>query len=325
MTKTMLGIDIGTSSVRIADVKGSQIMKYLEVPLPDNAVKGGRVVAFNALADVIRTARKENRIHTRRAALSLSAANNIVIRRITMPKMTEAQLMINMPYELHDFLNSDIKDYFFDYSLVSMGEKDMTLIACAIGRRTVENFRAMAKLAGIQIEKIVPDVIALEAVLPAPDASAEVPGDFVILDVGHGGTRMYFYSRHAFEITRNIDAGAGQIADIIAKNRGMDKHAAWTRLSAADPDVLGDPEVDDEIGSFVAQVMRSINFYGYNNPGNTIDRIYYMGSGLPPKCYLHRLEAATNMKCEPVADLLPDGIFAEGINDGPQVYGCIVE
>lgn len=411
MARNMLGIDIGTSTVRIADVRDSQIIQYVEVPLPYNAVKDGRVISFNALADVIRTALKENRIHCRRAALSISTTNNIVVRRVTMPKMTEAQLMINMPYELHDFLNSDIKDYLFDYSLVSMGEKDMTIMACAIGKKTVENFRTMAKLAGLQIEKIVPDVIALEAILPEPeetegdqaedtsdaqadsadmadaaaqetpddsdeviamtprevrkakreaqreaklaaakaakeqkaaeklarqkrqnqaagsrnDSEAPAARDFVILDVGHGGTRLYFYSNYTFEITRNIDVGANQIAEIIAKNRGMDKHAAWTRLSAADPDILSDQEVDDEIGSFVAQVMRSINFYGYNNLNNTIDRIYYMGSGLPPKCYLQRLEEATNMKCEPAARLLPQSASVKGINDGPQVYGCVVE
>lgn len=515
MAGKMLGIDIGTDTVKMAYVKGSEVVRFIEAPLPENAVKNGRVISFNALADVIRTMRKENRIHCRRASVSVAATNNIVVRRITMPKMTEEQLVVNMPYELHDFLNSDIKDYLFDYSLISMGEKDMTLMACAIGRSTVENFRIMAKIAGIKIEKIVPDVIALQAILPAPvniapeqteekkdtvktesgdssedeiiamtpreerkakkkaeaeakkaakqeaeeekaakkaaekkdisglpnhsdqtmnldtragsadvltsepisrsedkhseteqttvaaepsGSAAEPSGtsskmpwemsdeerkeasesvgkkpeaeekgaagqsisddremnhstdgqqtdahgsavqdsgrqtspqtnarDFVILDIGHSGTRMYFYSNYTFEITRNIDAGSDRIVDIIARNNGMDRHAALTRLTTNQPSVMSDPEVDDEVSNLVAQVMRSINFYGYNNLNNTIDRIYYMGSGIPTECYLKRLEEATEMTCEPVSDLLPEEARAEGINDGPQVYGCIVE
>ena len=484
MAAKMLGIDIGTDSVKMAYVKGGQVVRFVEAPLPENAVKNGRIISFNALADVIRTMRKENRIRCKRASVSIAATNNIVVRRITMPKMTEEQLMVNMPYELHDFLNSDIKDYLFDYSLITMGEKDMTIMACAIGKSTVENFRIMAKIAGIKIEKIVPDVIALEAILPAPaktvpaqttektdtvkmksaesgdsseeeiiamtpreerrakkkaaaeakikakqaaatrkaaeqeaaaearkaaeqEAAASVSGmdpygisakmpwemsaeerkessesagektgansesaaisaagqpisddgekehskaqthsnangadvsgsgrqassqpnarDFVILDIGHSGTRMYFYSNYTFEITRNIDAGSDRIVDIIARNNGMDKHAALTRLMTNQPSVMADPEVDDEVSNLVAQVMRSINFYGYNNLNNTIDRIYYMGSGIPTECYLKRLEEATEMNCEPVSDLLPDEARAEGINDGPQVYGCIVE
>lgn len=494
MAAKMLGIDIGTDSVKMAYVKGRQVACFVEAPLPENAVKNGRIISFNALADVIRTMRRENRIRCKRASVSIAATNNIVVRRITMPKMTEEQLMVNMPYELHDFLNSDIKDYLFDYSLISMNEKDMTIMACAIGKSTVENFRIMAKIAGIKIEKIVPDVIALQAILPAPaetvpaqttengnavktesaesgdsseeeiiamtpreerrakkkaeaearkkakeksvedktaeekavpaaassvsgmdpysisakmpwemsaeerkessestgrkndknSESAEIraaghpisddgemehgkaktqsnangaaisgssrqvssqtsahdsdvsgsrrqaslqPGarDFVILDIGHSGTRMYFFSNYTFEITRNIDAGSDRIVDIIARNNGMDKHAALTRLMTNQPSVMADPEVDDEVSNLVAQVMRSINFYGYNNLNNTIDRIYYMGSGIPTECYLKRLEEATEMNCEPVSDLLPEEARAAGINDGPQVYGCIVE
>ena len=511
----MLGIDIGTDSVKMAYVKGRRVACFVEAPLPDNAVKNGRIISFNALADVIRTMRRENRIRCKRASVSVAATNNIVVRRITMPKMTEEQLMVNMPYELHDFLNSDIKDYLFDYSLISMNEKDMTIMACAIGKSTVTNFRIMAKIAGIKIEKIVPDVIALQAILPVQAetvptqttenrnavktesaesgdsseeeiiamtpreerrakkkaeaeerkkakqeaaakaeerkkakqeaaakaearkaaeqaAAAEVPAaassvsgmdpysisakmpwemsaeerkessestgrkndknsesaeisvaghpisddgeiehgkaktqsnangadisgssrqatsqtsahdpdisgssrqaspqpgarDFVILDIGHSGTRMYFYSNYTFEITRNIDAGSDRIVDIIARNNGMDKHAALTRLMTNQPSVMTDPEVDDEVSNLVAQVMRSINFYGYNNLNNTIDRIYYMGSGIPTECYLKRLEEATEMNCEPVSDLLPEEARAAGINDGPQVYGCIVE
>lgn len=535
----MLGIDIGTDSVKMAYVKGRRVACFVEAPLPENAVKNGRIISFNALADVIRTMRRENRIRCKRASVSIATTNNIVVRRITMPKMTEEQLMVNMPYELHDFLNSDIKDYLFDYSLISMNEKDMTIMACAIGKSTVENFRIMAKIAGIKIEKIVPDVIALQAILPVqaetvptqttenrnavktesaesgdsseeeiiamtpreerrakkkaeaeekkkakqeaaakaearkaaeqaataeakenakqqaeakkaaeqkaeekkakeksvedktaeekavPAAASSVSGmdpysisakmpwemsaeerkessestgrendknsesaeisaaghpisddgeiehgnaktqsnangadisgssrqatsqtsahdsdisgssrqaspqpgarDFVILDIGHSGTRMYFYSNYTFEITRNIDAGSDRIVDIIARNNGMDKHAALTRLMTNQPSVMTDPEVDDEVSNLVAQVMRSINFYGYNNLNNTIDRIYYMGSGIPTECYLKRLEEATEMNCEPVSDLLPEEARAAGINDGPQVYGCIVE
>lgn len=535
----MLGIDIGTDSVKMAYVKGRRVACFVEAPLPENAVKNGRIISFNALADVIRTMRRENRIRCKRASVSIAATNNIVVRRITMPKMTEDQLMVNMPYELHDFLNSDIKDYLFDYSLISMNEKDMTIMACAIGKSTVTNFRIMAKIAGIKIEKIVPDVIALQAILPVqaetvptqttenrnavktesaesgdsseeeiiamtpreerrakkkakaeerkkakleaaakaearkaaqqaaaaeakenakqqaeakkaaeqkaeekkakeksvedktseekavPAAASSVSGmdpysisakmpwemsaeerkessestgrkndknsesaeisaaghpisddgemehgkakmqsnangadisgssrqapsqtsahdsdisgssrqaspqpgarDFVILDIGHSGTRMYFYSNYTFEITRNIDAGSDRIVDIIARNNGMDKHAALTRLMTNQPSVMADPEVDDEVSNLVAQVMRSINFYGYNNLNNTIDRIYYMGSGIPTECYLKRLEEATEMNCEPVSDLLPEEARAAGINDGPQVYGCIVE
>lgn len=539
MAAKMLGIDIGTDSVKMAYVKGRRVACFVEAPLPENAVKNGRIISFNALADVIRTMRRENRIRCKRASVSIAATNNIVVRRITMPKMTEDQLMVNMPYELHDFLNSDIKDYLFDYSLISMNEKDMTIMACAIGKSTVTNFRIMAKIAGIKIEKIVPDVIALQAILPVqaetvptqttenrnavktesaesgdsseeeiiamtpreerrakkkakaeerkkakleaaakaearkaaqqaaaaeakenakqqaeakkaaeqkaeekkakeksvedktseekavPAAASSVSGmdpysisakmpwemsaeerkessestgrkndknsesaeisaaghpisddgemehgkakmqsnangadisgssrqapsqtsahdsdisgssrqaspqpgarDFVILDIGHSGTRMYFYSNYTFEITRNIDAGSDRIVDIIARNNGMDKHAALTRLMTNQPSVMADPEVDDEVSNLVAQVMRSINFYGYNNLNNTIDRIYYMGSGIPTECYLKRLEEATEMNCEPVSDLLPEEARAAGINDGPQVYGCIVE
>lgn len=172
MGKKYLGIDIEDRFLKLVVMKDGKVQKTCLEVMPDNIVMGGRIAAFHALSDYLRDTVRRNKIRVKDVAFALPS-ETYYIRRVKLPKMTAAQLQINLPYEFHDYLQDDTDQYVFDYSVLSVEEKSMELLVAALSKRQVEQYKEMCKRAGLRLCKLVPDVLAIqEIVLPSENPAA---------------------------------------------------------------------------------------------------------------------------------------------------------
>ena len=172
MGKKYLGIDIEDRFLKLVVMKDGKVQKTCLEVMPDNIVMGGRIAAFHALSDYLRDTVRRNKIRVKDVAFALPS-ETYYIRRVKLPKMTAAQLQINLPYEFHDYLQDDTDQYVFDYSVLSVDEKSMELLIAALSKRQVEQYKEMCKRAGLCLCKLVPDVLAIqEIVLPSENPAA---------------------------------------------------------------------------------------------------------------------------------------------------------
>lgn len=172
MGKKYLGIDIEDRFLKLVVMKDGKVLKTCLEVMPDNIVMGGRIAAFHALSDYLRDTVHRNKIRVKDVAFALPS-ETYYIRRVKLPKMTAAQLQINLPYEFHDYLQDDTDQYVFDYSVLSVDEKSMELLIAALSKRQVEQYKEMCKRAGLRLCKLVPDVLAIqEIVLPSENPAA---------------------------------------------------------------------------------------------------------------------------------------------------------
>lgn len=172
MGKKYLGIDIEDRFLKLVVMKDGKVQKTCLEVMPDNIVVGGRIAAFHALSDYLRDTVRRNKIRVKDVAFALPS-ETYYIRRVKLPKMTAAQLQINLPYEFHDYLQDDTDQYVFDYSVLSVDEKSMELLIAALSKRQVEQYKEMCKRAGLRLCKLVPDVLAIqEIVLPSENPAA---------------------------------------------------------------------------------------------------------------------------------------------------------
>ena len=172
MGKKYLGIDIEDRFLKLVVMKDGKVQKTCLEVMPDNIVMGGRIAAFHALSDYLRDTVRRNKIRVKDVVFALPS-ETYYIRRVKLPKMTAAQLQINLPYEFHDYLQDDTDQYVFDYSVLSVDEKSMELLIAALSKRQVEQYKEMCKRAGLRLCKLVPDVLAIqEIVLPSENPAA---------------------------------------------------------------------------------------------------------------------------------------------------------
>ena len=151
--------------------------------------------------------------------------------------------------------------------------------------------------------------------------------DYAILDVGYGNAALHFFSKGTFEITRTMDEGERKIAQYIADEYNMDIHIAMLQIENNQDNILNEQGIIDLFDALATEIMRVMNFYSYNNPKNTIDRIYYFGGGTAMPQLLKAVEQATELPMHPLTDLIPGLTESQKQNlmAGPQAFGAVIE
>ncbi len=114
----ILGIDIGYDSVKLALVSGKQVKKTAIASMPKRLMREGRLASPEAMGELLAQTMKKNGIHCSSAAVAFSN-EAVFVRNVTMPVMAAEQLTLNLPYEFRDYITEDLKNYIFDYAMLS--------------------------------------------------------------------------------------------------------------------------------------------------------------------------------------------------------------
>ena len=114
----VLGIDIGYDSVKLALVSGKQVKKTAIASMPKRLMREGRLASPEAMGELLAQTMKKNGIHCSSAAVAFSN-EAVFVRNVTMPVMAAEQLSLNLPYEFRDYITEELKNYIFDYAMLT--------------------------------------------------------------------------------------------------------------------------------------------------------------------------------------------------------------
>lgn len=316
--KNCVGVDIGENSVKLAVMNGTNIVRLICEPLPDNLVRDGKILSPETLADVLRGAMHKNRAAARDCALVLPQ-DAAFTRRVTIPYMTLDQLKINLPYEFHDYIQNDKDRYFYDYAVIGTGADadgkpaTLDLLAAAAAKDTINESREMLKKAGLRLKTAIPVSFAFRNIISGYEAehSDSHPSEYCIVDMGHHAIRMHIFRGSVWDTTRTLDLGGASMDALIADHLSVDQHvAAGYKLS--DYGNVCDLGACKELYSRIAvEIMRAVNFYGFNNPNSSLRDIYFCGGLAEIKPLMAEIRDTVEKNIHSIGELLPSITEAE--------------
>ena len=320
MGKTRLGFDIGSSSLKIAVLRGNDI-RMEEVRLPENMVDGtGQIVLPHAFAQFMRQTRKELSLPRGRAALALPPSQ-VICRLVTMPRMTTEQLMLNLPYEFSDFIQGVADQYHCDYAVcVSTEENDeaqgVPMMAAVAAKQTLAEYTRIFALAGLRLKTVLPQEMTLIQLCQARGAGAD---DFCFVDLGHQFTRITVVWRDRIQATRQIALGGRNLDTVVANELGVDPFLSNTYKASNFQNVLTLPALSEVCDRIAVEILKVINFYQFTYRSSSLSGIYLVGGGAALPLLRQSIESTVGLPLLDPADLLPEageraaaGIFAAG-------------
>jgi type IV pilus assembly protein PilM len=330
----IIGIDIGNYEVKVTVLDQGTVKLFFTEPVPDNAVKDGLIQYWDGMAEFLRETFKKHNIREKKAVFSVPMGA-VYERRVEMPLMTVAQLKINLPYEFHDYITDEIANYYFDYAVLERKEKSMDLMAVACTRKMIEQYRRLAKAAGLKITGLVPEVFGYQRllnhahVLEAEKHPEQEKRDYAVLDLGEQAFRIHFFKKGIYEITRSMEPGCIGLLKEISDINGTDIHISRIAAESDQGNIMEHPQLMDLYNTRAVEVMRVLNFYSFNNPANTIDTLYCVGGGTK---YAELMKAIARQVSLPVK-LFPELLHIEEAETpereallmSPQSYGVAVE
>ena len=320
MGKTRLGFDIGSSSLKIAVLRGNEA-RMEEIRLPENMVDGtGAIILPHAFAQFLKQTKKELSLPRGPAALALPPSQ-VICRLVTMPRMTTEQLLLNLPYEFSDFIQGVADQYHCDYAVCAPAGEDgeaqgVPMMAAAAAKQTLAEYARMFAQAGLRLKTVLPQEMALIQLCQARGAGAE---EFCFVDLGHQFTRITVVWRDRVQATRQIALGGRNLDTIVAGELGVDPFLSNTYKTTNFQNVLTLPAVAEVCERIAVEILKVINFYQFTYRSSNLSGVYLVGGGASMDLLRRSIENTVGLPLLDPADLLPEagqsasaGIFAAG-------------
>jgi len=286
MEKTRLGFDIGSDRLKIfvTDKEGARLH---EIRLPEHMVENGVVVMPNAFSDFLKKIRKDLGLPKCKAALAIPSGQTIC-RLVTMPRMTEDQLLLNLPYEFSEFIGGEPERYFCDYALCDPREGEqtsedddrMTMMAAIISKEQSYGYVRMFAQAGIKLDLLLPqEMCLLQLAEGYRRENPEAPREYCFVDLGHTATRVTLISGDRVQAERQIAIGGQALDQIVADELGVDAFLADAYKRKNYQGILEHPRCMELYGSIAVELLKVFNFYQYAFRENNLEGIYLTGGG----------------------------------------------
>lgn len=225
MAQTVLGIDLGGYSVKIAQVERGfgefKLVNFFEVPLVAEEVLTYQEAASAALNKFI----QENPIPYDACVLSLPG-NAVSFRIIELPFTNPKKVDQAIEFELEAVIPFEIEDVVFDYAISEVSEDQSRVLVTYLPEENFSSFLSRVQKTGVEPRYVGVDATDLSyltnlGVLPPQ-------GRFALLDLGHTKTNFILLEGQKVKAVRSFSWGGDRLTRLIEQTGKMDYESAET-------------------------------------------------------------------------------------------------
>ncbi len=287
--RAVVGLDIGSSAVKAVEVKGSgksfKVTAFGIEPVPPDSIVDGAIIDGAAVADAIRRLFESRNIKTKDVAASL-AGNAVIVKKITLPKMTDQELAESIYWEAEQYIPFDIQDVNLDYQVVGQGTGaatgTMDVLLVAAKKEKIADYTGVITQAGRAPVIVDVDAFALQN-------AYEVNYGFqrgtvvALLNVGAGATNVNILSGSQSVFARDISMGGHAFTEALQRELQIEYDVAEQVKRGRD--VAGatydeaKPVVRAVTENLLLELEKTFNFYMSTAGSERIDRVMISGGG----------------------------------------------
>jgi type IV pilus assembly protein PilM len=306
--KSLVGLDIGSSAVKAVELKtsgkGHKVVAYGIEPIPPDSIVDGAIIDGSAVADAIRRLFESRKIRTKDVAASLSG-NAVIVKKITLPQMTGAELAESIYWEAEQYIPFDIQDVNLDYKILeSTGEQKgtMDVLLVAAKKEKIADYTGVIAQAGRGAVAVDVDAFALQNAY-AINYGVQ-PGQVVaLLNVGASATNINIISGEQSVFTRDISIGGNAYTEALQKELNLPFESA-DALKRGQP--VEGAQYDDAkpvlravSENVMLEIQKTFDFFKATTSSEKIDRIVVSGGGSRVEGFFDQLRERFQAPIEP--------------------------
>ena len=279
-----IGVSIGTSSVKIAEIKKSgksYTMTHFGIAqLPEGAIINREILNHMAVTDALKSLVSQLKIKGKQVTLSLSGAA-VIIKKILLAPTAAQELEDAILWEAEQYVPFDINEVIFDYQILNKNgpEGKMEILLVTVKKALLDSYMAVIKDAGLNPKIVNVDFFAIQDTFEAnyPDDQMAV----ALVDIGAASTKFSICIGGVPVYTRDAAIGGRDLTSEIQRHLNLTYQEA--EILKIDGNTQGQlpQEVSDLMHvaaeNIAGEIKRSIDFYVASNTGNTVNYVLLSG------------------------------------------------
>lgn len=308
--KAIVGLDIGSSAVKAIEVKsvgkGFRVIGFGSEPVPPDSIVDGAIIDGAAVADAIRRLFDSRGIKTKDVAASLSG-NAVIVKKITLPVMTEAELAESIFFEAEQYIPFDIQDVNLDYQILDKGDAaagkgSMDVLLVAAKKEKIADYTGVIAQAGRTAVIVDVDAFALQNAYEI-NYGIEPNAVVVLLNAGASATNINILHGEQSVFTRDISIGGNAYTEALQRelNLPYETADALKRGTHADGVSYDDarPVLRAVSENVMLEIQKTFDFFKATASSDKIDRIMLSGGASRAEGFTEMLSERFEAPVEP--------------------------
>jgi type IV pilus assembly protein PilM len=310
-TKKLVGLDIGSSSLKLAEVlitsHGHVLNRFLQIPLPKGIIIEGVLADAKALSLKIKELFWNSGCRGKGIAISLSG-NSVIVKKVTFAQMDETELRDLIRDEAGKYLPFDnMDDVNYDFQI--LGDNDynpnqMDVIIVAAKKDIVNSYLDAVTTAGLNVTIMDVDSFALETMY---EANYEFDNNeiVVIISIGASITNINVIKGGMSIFTRDFTLGGNSITEgLQEKYRLTFEEAEKIKIEGIPNNDQDNLDLRNSILDFAepicSEIERSIDYFRSTFGGEYIKHVLLSGGSAK----IHGLAANLSQKLNVETELI---------------------
>lgn len=228
-SKKYLGIDIGTSSVKVVELShtnkgivlenyGERVNKVNERDLESGIRKKAFFSSDREIANSVKEILTEAKIGTREAVFSIPDFMSF-FTVFTTPPMPKEEVASVVRFEARQHIPLPLQEMALDWSLIDESDekesrkKGSKILLVAVPNKTILKYQKVAEMAGIKVSTIEAEVFSLTRAAVKKD---DIPKIVQLIDLGIQSTTITIAKDGLVRSTYSIDFSIGEIIKQLA-------------------------------------------------------------------------------------------------------------
>lgn len=293
--RSAVGLDIGTSGVRAAQVSSRRgtmtLERFGQLALPLGAVQSGEMADAGTVTDAVRELWRATRFTSKDVVLGVSNGN-VIVRPVDLPWLPPAQLKTSLKFQVQDSLPMNVDDAILDFHQVSefiddSGARMVRGLLVAASRAMVTGLVAAVEKAGLNVDQVDLTSFALLRSVARIDHLGTSERVEALIEVGASVTNIIIHVNGVPRFVRLLSIGGHDVTEAVADRLGSSFGDAEARKQSHLPHTVPDSEegraaraISKAASAFADEVRGSFDYYAASSvDGRRVERIVLTGGG----------------------------------------------
>jgi len=283
--KDFFGLDIGTSAIRLVQLKGSgpvkALAKYALVPVEQKLVLSDAKADQQKVAQIIKDLVSKSGVTTRNVAVGLPS-NRIFTTVVDIERLSGSELGKTIHYQADTLIPTPIDESKVDWALLGdspVDQNKLEVLLSSVPNEYIETRLDMLEGIGLNVIAFEPDALSIARALIGNGQTTPQ----MVVDMGLMTTDIVISVAGGPRLTRSIPTGSDAILKSASQNLNVDEKQAeqFVNKFGLSKDKLEGQIYKSIIGVvdiLVGELEKSIKFYSTRYPNAPLDRIIVTGS-----------------------------------------------
>jgi len=288
-SKAVVGLDIGSSAVKAVELKpvgkGFRVAAFGSEPVPQDAIVDGAIIDAGAVADSIRRVFENNKAFKAKDVCASLSGNAVIVKKITLPVMTESELGESIYWEAEQYIPFDIQDVNLDYQILDPGtgpdsRGSMEVLLVAAKKEKIGDYTGVIAQAGRAPVIVDVDAFALQNAYEV-NYGLEGAHVVVLLNAGASAININILQGDQSVFTRDISIGGNAYTEAVQKELDLPFDVAEQLKKGIPVDGASFEEAQPVLRAVTENVLleiqKTFDFFKATAASEQIDRIMLSG------------------------------------------------